>query len=94
MQLSPFIPVLIVRLPEPSKVPEPETSPLNAIVLAVASAVAVSLPVTSPSKFASKVPVECPVPLVLTVVVGSDWLPWNNLNLSDADASHNRPHTL
>ena len=28
---------------------------------------------------------------MFTVVVGSDWLPWNNLNLFDSDASHNSP---
>ena len=58
--------------PVPSKDAEPTTSPATAIVLAVASAVAVSaLPVRS----AIKVLVACPVPLVLTVVVGSDWFP-------------------
>ena len=62
----------MVKFPVPSKEPEPVTSPLNAIVLEVASAVAVS---ALPSKFASKVPVECPVPEVSTVVVGSVWLP-------------------
>ena len=78
--------------PVPSNDAEPTTSPAIAIVLADASAVAVSaLPVTSPVKFAIKVPVVCPVPEVFTVVVGSDWLPWNSLKESDADASHNRP---
>ena len=62
--------------PVPSNDAEPTTSPAIAIVLADASAVAVdALPVNEPSTFASKVPVECPVPLVLTVVVGSDWFP-------------------
>ena len=58
--------------PVPSNDAEPTTSPAIAIVLAVASAVAVS---ALPSKSAINLPVECPVPLVLTVVVGSDWFP-------------------
>ena len=62
--------------PVPSNDAEPTTSPANAIVLPVASAVAVeALPVNEPSTFASNVPVACPVPPVLTVVVGSAWLP-------------------
>ena len=90
--VSEFIPVLIDMFPLPSKDAEPETSPVNAIVLAVARAVAVSaLPVTSPVKFDIKLPTECPVPEVSTVVVGSDWLPWNSLKELDVDASHNRP---
>ena len=49
--------------------------------------VPVMLPVTLPSRFAIKVPVVWPVPVISTVVVGSVWFPWNNLNLSDCEAS-------
>ena len=67
---------VIVMSALPSKDAEPTTSPATEIVLADASVEAVdALPVNEPSTFASKVPVECPVPLVLTVVVGSDWFP-------------------
>jgi len=53
-----------------------------------------ALPVTSPSKFAIKVPTVCPVAVISTVVVGSVCNPWNNLNLSDCEASQAKPAYL
>ena len=58
--------------PVPSKDAEPETSPANAIVLAVANAVAVE---ALPSKSAINVPFVQPLALVFTEVPGSVAVP-------------------
>ena len=65
-------------------------NPVTAVA-AIAEAEPVRVPVTSPSIFAIKVPVVWPVPERFTVVVGSDWLPENNLNLSEVLASQTKP---
>ncbi len=77
---------LIDMFPLPSNDAEPTTSPAIAIVLAVKSAEAVS---ALPSKSAINLPFVCPVPLVLTVVVGSDCFPLNSIKLLYSDASKN-----